>query len=184
MQLKWGAIRATRKRRTKFINLFHQGLFVAWPRILFRAILWENGEQLHVNMCGWTAAQQAQCIISQDVYNLITWEQTMQEYYGAQLCYRADSQPARKATDKFKSVSVQLSIAADFEWTIHWNQRQQSVNNFWSSKFGNWKVIWSLLCISDIMAAFIGKKQGDTVTTPFWEWVSTERQWCSALNLG
>jgi len=44
------------------------------------------------------------------------------------------------------------------------------------SQYGNYTVIWLLLCITDVLAAFIGKRDSDTVTTPFWECASTERQ--------
>jgi len=42
-------------------------------------------------------------------------------------------------------------------------------------------VIWSLLCITDVLAAIIGKWDSNTVTAPFWEWTSTERQHFVAL---
>jgi len=44
-------------------------------------------------------------------------------------------------------------------------------------------VTWSLLCIADVLAAFIWKRDNNTVTTPFLAWVSTECHQCLALHL-
>jgi len=57
------------------------------------------------------------------------------------------------------------------EKECHW-----SVIDFWSCKYGNWTVIWSLLAKPDILAAFTGKRDSNMVTAPLWEWASTERQ--------
>jgi len=111
------------------------------------------------------------------------WERTVQECYCARLCYRAKSQLVRKTTNKFKSWWKPFSMAADVEWTIHYNERQLSVNDLWICKYGNQTVIWLLLCITDLLAAFIGKRDSNTVPTPFWSWVPTERQQFSALHL-
>jgi len=64
------------------------------------------------------------------------------------------------------------------------NQRQRSIYYMWSCKYGNWSVIWLWLCITDVLAAFIGKRDINKVTAPFREWASTEHQWCLALHLG
>jgi len=56
------------------------------------------------------------------------------------------------------------------------NQSKRSVNNFWSCKYIKWIVIWSLLCITVISAAFLGNRGSNTVTAPLWEWESMERQ--------
>ena len=37
------------------------------------------------------------------------------------------------------------------------NERQQSVNNLWFCKYGSYTVIWSLLCITDVLAVFLAK---------------------------
>jgi hypothetical protein len=58
-------------------------------------------------------------------------------------------------------------MVADVEWTIHQNERQQSVNDLWSCKFSNSPVTWSLLCITDVLQDVIGKRDYNTVTTPF-----------------
>ena len=58
-------------------------------------------------------------------------------------------------------------MAADVEWTIHQNERQRSVNDLWFCKYGNYTAIWSLLCITDVSAAFIGKRDSNMVTAPF-----------------
>jgi len=49
------------------------------------------------------------------------------------------------------------------------NERQQSVNDFLSCKSGNWKLICSLLRITDLLEAVLVKKGCDTVTSPFWK---------------
>jgi len=53
---------------------------------------------------------------------------------------------------------------------------QQSVNDLWSCKYGDSQVTWSLLCITDVLAACIGKRDSNTVTAPFLAWASMERQ--------
>jgi len=69
---------------------------------------------------------------------------------------------------------------------LHWGstEHQQSVNGCWACQFGNWSVIWSLLCISDTFADFIGKRDRNMVTAPFWEWTSMKCQQFLALHLG
>jgi len=47
------------------------------------------------------------------------------------------------------------------------NEHQWSVNDLWFCKYGNYTVIWSLLCVTDVLAAFIGKRYSNMVTTPF-----------------
>jgi len=44
---------------------------------------------------------------------------------------------------------------------------KMSVNNLWSCKYGNSPVTWSLLCKIDVLAAFIGKRDSNTVTASF-----------------
>jgi len=56
------------------------------------------------------------------------------------------------------------------------NERQRSVNNFESCKLGNWKVTCPLLCITDVLSAFNGERESDTLPTRSWKWASTERQ--------
>jgi len=51
-------------------------------------------------------------------------------------------------------------------------------------EYGHWTVIWSLLCITNVLAAFIGKYDTNIVKAAFWEWASTEHQWFWALNYG
>jgi len=55
--------------------------------------------------------------------------------------------------------------------TLQWSsmEGQQLVD----CEYGNFTVICSLLCISDVLAASIGDRERRTVTTPFWEWAST-----------
>ena len=93
----------------------------------------------------------------------------MQEYYWARLSHRAQSQSVTKTTNKFKSVLIQLLMVADVEWTIYKNERQRSVNEFMSCKYGNSIVNSWLLGITDVLAAFMGKTDNNAVTAPFWE---------------
>ena len=58
-------------------------------------------------------------------------------------------------------------MAADVECTIHYNERQRSVNDLWSSKYGNSPVSWLFLRMTDALAAFIGKRDSNMVTAPF-----------------
>jgi len=104
------------------------------------------------------------------------WEWTVQEWYFARLCHWANCQFVRKTTKNVKSWWKLLLMAPDVEWTIHWNVCQRRVNNLFFCIYGNYTVIWLLLCITDVLAACIGKWGSNTVTTPFWEWASTERQ--------
>jgi len=57
-----------------------------------------------------------------------------------------------------------------------WNERQRSVNNCCSCKWGIWAVICSLLCITYVLAAFIVNNASDTGAATFWQWASMERQ--------
>ena len=75
-------------------------------------------------------------------------------------------------------------MEADAEYIIHYNERQRSVNDLWFCKYGIYTVNWSLLCVTDVLAAVIGKGDSNTVTTPFWELASTERQQYLASHLG
>jgi len=47
------------------------------------------------------------------------------------------------------------------------NERQWSVNNLRLCKYGNYTVLWSLLGIIDVLAAFIGQRDSNTVIAPF-----------------
>jgi hypothetical protein len=49
------------------------------------------------------------------------------------------------------------------------NKRQRSVNDLWLFKHGNQAVLWSLLGIINVLAAFIGKRDSTTVIAPFRE---------------
>ena len=46
---------------------------------------------------------------------------------------------------------------------------QQSVNDFWSWKSANWKMIWSLLFIITVLAAYAGKNFIDDIATNSWK---------------
>jgi len=66
----------------------------------------------------------------------------------------------------------------------HDNQLQWRVNDFWSSKSCNYKVISYWLNIMDVLAAFKGENESDMVSAPFWKWFSTKRQQFLALHIG
>jgi len=74
-------------------------------------------------------------------------------------------------------------MAADVEWTIHQNEHQRSVNDFWFWKYGNYTVIWSLLCITDALAALLGKRDSNMLTAPFWDSAWMEHRRFLALHL-
>jgi len=61
----------------------------------------------------------------------------VQEDYWAQLCQRAKSGSGRKATNNIKSLRMQLLMAADVEWTIHYNEHEWSINDYGSCKYCN-----------------------------------------------
>jgi len=52
-------------------------------------------------------------------------------------------------------------MAEDVEWTIHHNVRQWSVNDLWFCKYSNYTMIWSLLCITDLMPALQTKETAE-----------------------
>jgi len=56
------------------------------------------------------------------------------------------------------------------------NDCQWSVNNLWFCKYGNQTMIWLLFRITDVLAAYIGKRDSNMATASFWECASTERQ--------
>lgn len=58
-------------------------------------------------------------------------------------------------------------MAVDCEWTIEYNASELSINDFRACKYDNLIAIWSLLGLTDILAAFIGNGDGNTVTAPF-----------------
>jgi len=64
------------------------------------------------------------------------------------------------------------------------NKHQWSVNNLAFCKYSNYTVIWSPLCITDVFTAFIGYRDSNKVSAPFWVGASTECQWILALHLG
>jgi len=56
------------------------------------------------------------------------------------------------------------------------NVHQQSINDFWSCKSGNYIVAWLLLGKTDVLAAFISKRDSDMDTAPFRDWAWTEHE--------
>jgi hypothetical protein len=48
-----------------------------------------------------------------------------------------------------------------------YHEPQRSVNDLLSCRYGNSQVTWSLLCITDVLAASIGNSDSNTVTGPF-----------------
>jgi hypothetical protein len=49
------------------------------------------------------------------------------------------------------------------------NERERSVNNLWLCKYGNPTVLWSLLGLINVLAAFICKRDSNTVIATFQE---------------
>jgi len=80
----------------------------------------------------------------------------VQECYCARLCHRAKSHLVSKTTNTLKSGWKLLSMAAGIGWTMHWNKCQQSVNDLLFCKYCNSTVIWLLLYIIKVLAAYIG----------------------------
>jgi len=50
------------------------------------------------------------------------------------------------------------------------NESQRSVNEFWSCKSGNTRVIWLLLYIIAVFAAFVGPRENVTLPAQSWKW--------------
>jgi len=61
-------------------------------------------------------------------------------------------------------------------------ERQQSVNDCLSCMSGNWCVIWSLLYISIVLAAFVRQRESDMLPARSWKWESVECQWFLTLH--
>jgi len=62
-------------------------------------------------------------------------------------------------------------------------ERQQSINYLSYCILYNPRAkLWHLPIIN-ILAAFVGKREGDMVTAPVWKWASTERQRFCVLHL-
>jgi hypothetical protein len=87
----------------------------------------------------------------------------------------------------FESWWKLLSMAADVEWTIHQNERQQSVNRapleHQQSIRDLWLCILGILCsdwlqtsIYQIWAAFTGKYNRNMLPAASWKWASMEHQ--------
>jgi len=64
------------------------------------------------------------------------------------------------------------------------NERQRSINDFESCKSRNWKVTGLVLCITNVLAAFKGQSESDTLPAESSRWASTERQQFWALHDG
>ena len=64
------------------------------------------------------------------------------------------------------------------------NERQPSVNNFWSCKSGNTNAIWYWLHIIEVLPSIIGKEETITHPAPSWKCASTECQRSWAFNHG
>jgi len=89
---------------------------------------------------------------------------------------RAGSQSCRKAMNNFRWLWMKWFQVTDCEWKKHYTEHWWSIHNDWSCTHGNWKVILLLLYIANIFAAIIGKIANNRVTSPFWEWASTDPQ--------
>jgi hypothetical protein len=94
------------------------------------------------------------------------------EYFWYPVGPRIDWKSDRMGTKIFNYIWNQLSVALHFQWIIHFNKHQCSINGLWSGNHGYCNLIWSLLCITNILAACIGKIDSDPA--PFRKWVPTE----------
>jgi len=56
------------------------------------------------------------------------------------------------------------------------NERQQSVNDFWSCIIGNLLGDQLRPFINGVLASFMRKRVSLMLPAPFWNWASTERQ--------
>jgi len=106
-------------------------------------------------------------ILLANIYILLVRVWTVQKYTWARLYHRADSQSVTKTTNNFNKLWKQLSMAPDVGWTMSQNERQWSINDFWTYKYGKWIVIWSLFGVNDVLAAFQEKRDSNTVNAPF-----------------
>jgi len=74
---------------------------------------------------------------------------------------------------KWLSIKQQLEHGyGECEW---------SINDFWTSKWDNWKASGMLLFITHVLAALIGKRKSDTDTAQCWKSESTEWLWFVVL---
>jgi hypothetical protein len=62
-------------------------------------------------------------------------------------------------------------------------ERQQSITNLGCYILYDSRAVLRHLPIINVLAAFMGKREGDMVTAPVWKWASTERQWFWVLHL-
>jgi hypothetical protein len=90
----------------------------------------------------------------------------MQEYYRTRISQLAESHSDRKGTDKLQQLFIQLSMAANIDYTIHYNKHQLRVNDFWSCILGDQATNRLHTVIKEFLASFIGTKHCDTLPAP------------------
>jgi len=64
------------------------------------------------------------------------------------------------------------------------NERQWSVNDSWPCTSGNLTGNWLQTSINEILAAFRGNNNVNTLPAPFWYWLSMEHQQSLVFHLG
>jgi len=86
------------------------------------------------------------------------------------------NQNARNAAKSKWMIDYAKSIECIL-WINPWqNERQLSVNDCWTCVLGNLGDDRLEIVINDVLAAFIGERERETLPVPSWKWVSTERQ--------
>jgi len=131
IQWKWGVIRGKRQSRTEWVNVSTPG---SWCCLTDNFILTTSREE-------WWAVEREYWLINRSIVgemnhlarsiNFDRIRATSVRILLAQLCQWAESPSVRNATNQFKSLWIQLLMAADYEWTIHENEHQWSMNNCW-----------------------------------------------------
>jgi hypothetical protein len=76
--------------------------------------------------------------------------------------YAMDYWPIDSFSMSYASRKV-IFPGADVEWTLQHNNHQWSVNDFWICKYCKFRVLWLPLVITDILASFVVKQNGNTV---------------------
>jgi len=110
-------------------------------------------------------------------------ENSVEDHHWARRCELVESQSARKAANKYKYVYISLSMAAGNNYWVHWNERQQTVNDFWPCVLVNQTANRLQTVIKAFLPAFISKTDRDALDAPSWKAASTDCQQLLVLYL-
>jgi len=73
---------------------------------------------------------------------------------------------------------VHMVIIRKIAYVRSWKSKRESMEYLWILVSQvHWEAICSLLCITEIVAAFMCTRECNMVTAPSWIWASKERQW-------